>query len=279
MIGGRAKVSRLSMVLGVAFMVAGVGIRVGAVPTTLGGGSGGPRSSGSPMSGDPSATPVMATRSPVPDVSGPPATPSPVTSAAPDTTLDSADLASPAVSTLWFADDFDTVAAWPVGPLDWLATAVADGTYLIDAQPTDLPVVVMAAAGEGSPGDALTVTVELAFTADADPEAGAGPVIEDDQGTRLLALVSADGRVTLFRDSVESLDLLASGSISPPSGPVELELSVDANGATVSVDGVPVTSATASLAPIAFGLAVWVVSRSTTIVVDAYRVWVVDGAA
>ncbi len=280
--GRRATLARLSMVLGAALMVAGLGIRFGVIPIALGGGSGDPQPTGSLASGGPGSTPPAVTASSVPAASGrstatsPPTSPAPAT---PDATPAPSPLASPEAGTLWFADDFDTVAAWPEGSLDWLTADVAGGMYRIDAQPTDLPIFVMAAAGEGSPGPAVRVTALLAIAADADPATGAGVAIEDAAGARLLAMVSADGRVTLFQDSIESLDLLASGSISPPSGAVELALSLSGDAAAVSVDGIPVTSARATLSPVGVGLAVWAVGGPATIEVDSYRVWAAGGAA
>jgi hypothetical protein len=251
------------MVLGAVLVVAGLAIRAGIVPVTIGGGPGGPQPSGG-------TTITILVGSPVPAVASPA---TPIATSVPD------ELASPAAETLWFADDFDTVAAWPVGQLDWLTTAVEGGTYRIDAQPTDLPVVVMAAAGEGSPGRAVIVIVELAIAPGSNPTTGAGLAVVDAVGTRFLALVAADGRVSLLRDSIESLDLLASGSTSAPVGTVGLGLSIGAATTTVSVDGIPVTSAQASIAPNAVGLAVWAMGGPATIDVDTYRVWSVGDAA
>jgi hypothetical protein len=264
------------MVIGATVMAAGLGIRVGAIPITFGGGSGDLQPSGGLASGGPGATPAGALASPAPQ-----ATPAPTATAATAAppTAPPTPTPAPEAGTPWFADDFDAVAAWPVGPLDWLTADVAGGQYHIVARPTDLPVFVMAAAGEGSPGPMVRVTALLAISASADPATGAGVSIEDVAGARLLAMVSPDGRVTLFRDSIESLDLLASGSISPPSGVVELTLSLDAGTAAVSIDGIQVASARATLSTMGVGLAVWAVGGPAAIDVDAYRVWAGSGAA
>jgi len=268
------------MVLGATVMAAGLGIRIGVIPINFGGGSGGPQPSGSLASGGPGATPAGALASRVPQATlAPTAT---AATAAPPTvppTPTPTPTPAPEAGTQWFADDFDAIAAWPVGALDWLTADVAGGQYHIVARPTDLPVFVMAAAGEGSPGPTVRVTALLAIGADADPATGAGLALEDAAGARLLAMVSRDGRVTLLRDSIESLDLLASGSVSPPSGAVELTLSLSAGTAAVAVDGIQVASARATLSTMGVGLAVWAVGGPAVIDVDAYSVWAGGGAA
>ncbi len=181
---------------------------------------------------------------------------------------------TPEPGALWFGDDFDTVAAWPDGSLDWMTTSVAGGQYRIVTQVTDLPVVVMAAAGEGSPAGSITVAMRLTIPAGTDPESGAGLVLETVAGERLMALVFANGRVSLLRDSIESLDQLASGTVARPGGAVDLALSLGGGVAGVAVDGSPVASARVDLAPIGFGIAVWSPLKPATIDVDAYRVWV-----
>lgn len=273
----RAKLSRLMMVLGVASMAVGVGIRLGAIAL--------PGACGSECGAGPSPAPRVAVASPSasppasPDVTGPPATmaPTPTGTVVPAPTV--APSVSPEPGALWFSDDFDTVAAWPDGPLDWMTTSVAGGRYRIATQVTDLPVVVMAAAGEGSPGGSIIVTLRLTLASGADPETAGGLVLETGAGERLMALVSANGRVSLLRDSIESLDQVASGTISPPTGPVELTLSLGDGTAIAAVDGSQVASARLAFVPIGFGIAVWTPLKPATMDVDHYRVWVVDGAA
>ena len=281
---GRAKLSRLSMILGAALMLAGGGIRAGIIPVAPCGGSCGPGPSDSPAAGTPAAPPAIAVASVLPSAPGPTAPPSPVSSASsaqptlPSVPPDPTTPASPEPGTIWFADDFDTVAAWPDGNLDWVTTSVAGGQYRVAARVTDLPVVVMAAAGEGSPGADVLIAVRLTLGAGSDPETSAGLVVGDAGGMRLMALVSANGRVSLLRDSIESLEQLASGSITPPAGPVDLTLSLGRGTAIVAVDGVPLASAQAAFAPIEFGIAAWAPLRPATLDVDSYRVWV-RGAA
>jgi len=261
----RRTISIASMLSGVVLFVAGLGVRAGVIPISVGGTSSPAPSDGvavmapSPVSsvtalvGDPSAA---APSVPPSTPASPPASPSP-----------SADGAE-----LWFADDFDTVAAWPDGKLDWATTSIADGHFRIDARETDLPFFIMAAAGEGAPGSSVSVTANLSIAARAEPASAAGIALEDADGTRLLALVSADGRVSLFRDSIESFDGVASGSVVAPTGVFELTLALGGETATVSLDGNQIASARATLETIRVGLGVWAVGGPATIDVDSYRV-------
>jgi hypothetical protein len=173
--------------------------------------------------------------------------------------------------TTWFSDEFDVVAAWPDGRLDWMTTAVRDGAYRIDAIETDLPVFVFAAAGEGAPRVPVTVAADLVI-GPGDPATSAGIVLEAADGTRLIALVSGAGRVTILRDSIEQLDEVAVGFIDPPVAPVRLRLSLDGDTASVSIDGRVVASARETLAPIGFGLAVWA-RGDAAFEILRYEVW------
>lgn len=278
---GRAKLSRLMMVLGIASMVAGAWIRLGA--------GGLPSPCGSECGPGPTPTSAVALASPSagPGVTAPPATAAPVATPVPAPTVAPATptlaptvapTVVPEPGALWFGDDFDQVAAWPDGTLDWMTTSVVGGQYRIAAQVTDLPIVVMAAAGEGSPDGSILVAMRLTLPPGTDADAGAGLVLETVAGERLMVIVFANGRVSLLRDSIESLDQLASGTINPPGGPVELALSIGDGDATVVVDGSQVASARAAFAPIGFGIAIWAPLEPATIEVDQYRVWVVGPA-
>lgn len=249
------------MVAGAITMTVGFGVRAGTIPIGSGG-VGDPLATAGPYGDGPAATEVASDVSPAPD----PATEAPAES----------DPTTPGVGTLWFADAFDTVGAWPTGQLDWVTTSVADGLYRIEAQPTDLPVILTGTTGEGSPGTALTMSVRLAIPTDADPATSAGLVMEDAEGTRIMALVLRDGRVALLRDSIESLDLIASGAITPSSAMIDLSISLVNGSATVSADGEALASAQASIVPISFGLAVWAASKPATIDVDSYAIRVDD---
>ncbi len=244
-------------------MTVGTGIRTGTIPIGFNG-PGDPQATAGPYGDGPGTTQIASEASAAPSL-------------ATDVPAETAPT-SPGIGTLWFADDFDAEGAWPTGPLDWVTTSVADGLYRIDAQPTDLPVIVTGSTGEGSPGSALTVSVRLAIPADADPTTSAGPVMEDAEGARIMALVLGDGRVALLRDSIESLDLIASGAITAPSATIELSITLENGAATVAVDGAELATAQTSIAPISFGLAIWAADHRTTIEVDSYAIWVMDGA-
>lgn len=248
------------MVAGAITMTVGMGIRTGTIPL-VSGGPGDPSATAGPYGDGPGSTQEASDMSPVPN----PATDAPAV----------IDLATPGAGTLWFADEFDTAGAWPTGPLDWMTATVADGVYRLDVQPTDLPVTVTGATGEGSPGAALTVSARLSFPTDADPATSAGPVLQDAEGNRIMALVLADGRVALVRDTFESLDLLASGETAPPGGMIDLSITLENGSATVAVGGVSLATAETSLVPISFGIAVWAASRPATIEVDSYSIRVI----
>ena len=278
---GRAKWSRLMMVLGIASMVVGIWIRLG---------SGGlPSPCGSECGPGPTPTSAVALASPSagPGVTAPPATAAPVATpvatplpapTVPPATPTVSPTVAPEPGALWFGDDFDQVAAWPDGALDWMTTSITGGQYRIAAQVTDLPVVVMAAAGEGSPDGRILVAMRLTLPPGTDADAGAGLVLETVAGELLIVIVFANGRVSLLRDSIESLDQLASGTINPPAGPVDLTLSLGDGAAIAVVDGSQVASARLAFVPIGFGIAVWTPLKPATMDVDHYRVWVVTEA-
>ncbi len=266
--GTRRRASRASMLAGALLFVVGVGIRMGMVPA---GGVAGQGPSEGPSVASPEPTrvpPAPSTASVAPSAAAVPAptlkpsaspTPAPVSPApTPET---------------WFADDFDTVGAWPVGNLDLLKAEVSGGVYRVIAQPVDLPVVVVAGASDGWPGADLTLSADVGLAADADASSAVGLVIEDADGTRLLALVSAGGRVMLARDSMESFDVVASGSIPAPSGRIHLGLELASGRATVTIDGSPIAAATATLDPAFVGLAFWASGTRTRFEVDSYGVW------
>ena len=242
----RARLSRRGMTLGVAMMLGGAILRFGAVPIGLGAGAGDPAASptADPVSG---ASPVATEGSPT----GP-----------------------PDVAELWFGDDFTTEAAWPVGDLGLVVATVAAGRYVVDTEPVDLPVTIVAAAGDRAPDASRSVAIQVGVAfASGDPATSAGPILEDVTGARLMVLLSADGRVGLYRDSIESFDLLASAAIAPPSGVVTVGLLLDGEAATVLLDGAAVTSAVTSLVPVAVGLAVWSPFAPARVAFEAYRVW------
>ena len=266
--GAGQALGRLAMVAGGCLVAGGLALRFGAValpgadgPPEVVATSPGPAASGGPAA--PTAAQVVVA------TAAPPTTSPPLPSTTPSATV--------APGTPWFADDFETVAAWPTGDLDWLTAEVVDGRYRVEAQATDLPVVVLAAAGDGSPGADVAVGVRLEIMPAVDPTTAAGIALETVDGTRFLILLSADGRVTLYRDSIESFDGLASGTTTPPTGLAELRVTATAGTLTATVDSLPVVSARVTVVPVAVGLAVWVVGGPATVEVDRYEVWWLDG--
>ena len=270
----RTALGRLSMLAGTALMAGGLALRLGvvAVPGVGPDASPGPVAVASALPPD-ASTPMPDPASPAPSTPAPTAAPTlaptpaptPTPSATPDIT------APPGVT--WFADEFDTVAAWPTGDLEWLTTTVEGGRYRIEARETDLPVFVLAAAGEGSPGAGLVVSAPLEIPGSADSRSAAGIVLEAADGTRLVVLLGVDGRVSVYRDSLEAFDGLASGTIDPPAGLVDLRVTLADGVVTATVDGRPVVSAQAAIEPVAVGLAVWAVGGPATVSVDRYEVW------
>ena len=233
--------SWLSLVAGLVLMLAGAGIRAGVIPLAPAGGpSGEPGQSFGPAGGG------------------------------------SGDSAEPTISVdpdLWFADAFDTVAAWPTGSQGSLELAYVDGRYRVTGAAADLPEYVIATTGGATPGP--DVSVEAVVTVvDGMAAGGSGFGLEasDGAGTRLAVLIDAGGHVALLRDSTESLDLLASGTVPPSSGSRLVRLVFSAEGLAVYVDEALVTSTTEALLPAEFGLAVWPTDPSTVFWADDYRV-------
>jgi hypothetical protein len=174
---------------------------------------------------------------------------------------------SPSVDLL-FADDFTTEAAWASGNVTGGKARYADGWYIVDLVPIDLPGYLTPAAGDGPLPDTITVDVTMTV---AGADAKAGAFVADATGTKIGVLLSADGRVTIFRDSLESFDVLASGSTTASTGPVRLTLVVGPAGTLALIDGHPVTTIRDRLAPASFGLAIWAQTAPGTLNVDRFE--------
>lgn len=269
----RTALGRLSMLAGTGLMAGGLALRLGvvAVPGV------GPDASPGPVAIVTVSPP--ATSIPAPDpvstaVPTPASTSEPTSAATPASTP--APTVTPAITdppgATWFADEFEAVAAWPTGDLDWLTATVEGGRYRVDAQETDLPVIVLASAGEGSPGADLVVSAVLEIGAHTNAVTSAGIALEALDGSRLLVMLGADGRVSVYRDSIEVFDGLASGTTDPPAGLVELRVTVADGVVTATVDGRPVVSAQASVEPAGVGLAFWAVGGDATVSLDRYEV-------
>jgi hypothetical protein len=261
------------MLAGTGLMAGGLALRLGvvAVPGV------GPDASPGPVAIVTVSPP--ATSIPAPDpvstaVPTPASTSEPTSAATPASTP--APTVTPAITdppgATWFADEFEAVAAWPTGDLDWLTATVEGGRYRVDAQETDLPVIVLASAGEGSPGADLVVSAVLEIGAHTNAVTSAGIALEALDGSRLLVMLGADGRVSVYRDSIEVFDGLASGTTDPPAGLVELRVTVADGVVTATVDGRPVVSAQASVEPAGVGLAFWAVGGDATVSLDRYEV-------
>jgi hypothetical protein len=230
--------SRLSMVLGAVLLGTGALVRMGVSAADTG------------VVG-PTAT-VTAPPSVAPPSVAPPSVAPPSASVAP----------------LLFADEFDTEAAWPTGDLGPLVTRYENGRYVVDAEPIDLPVYLVPVA-EGLAGHgSLRVEATLELPAGA---ASAGVFASDGAGLIYGLLADGDGRVLLVRDTMESLDVLATGSV-PATGSVVVALLIEPDRIVGHVGGVPVVTAAASLVPSTFGLLVWTQQESATIAVDRFEV-------
>ena len=246
-------VSRLSMVFGAVLLGTGGLMRMGASAADTG------------VAG-PTAT--LAARPSAARPSAAPASAAPASVAPPSAVAPSGAPPSASVPPLLFADEFDTEAAWPTGELGPLVTRYENGRYVVYAEPIDLPVYLVPVA-EGLAGHgSLRVEATLELPAGA---ASAGVFASDGAGLIYGLLADGDGRVLLVRDTMESLDVLATGSV-PATGSVVVALLIEPDRIVGHVGGVPVVTAAASLVPSTFGLLVWTQQESATIAVDRFEV-------
>ena len=257
----RRVLSAGSLVAGLALTGASV---VGALPlgtTPVVGAD--PGRSPAPTSVAIGPTPVAPTSPPsIASATGPPATP----------TLS----ASPALpGTLWFEDTFSSEGAFWTGSGEYATAAYRDGSYDVRFKPVDLPVLLSAAAGEGSPGP--RVRVEAVFRLVSGPaDAEYGLAVTDVGGTRHLELaVEADGRYALYRDDVESFSSVLAGTRADVAGrrPMTLRLDIGPDGSKAFIDGLFLGQSDATFTPGGFGIAVRTTSGSARLLVDDYRVW------
>jgi hypothetical protein len=242
------------MVVGAVLFVAGLAMR---------GGLFGPVRASTPTAAPTGVVIALATSTAKAVTAEPAPTPSPTL--APASAL--VPTPSPSVDLL-FADDFGTEAAWATGKVAGGKARYAGGWYVVDLVPIDLPGYLTPAAGDGPLPDTITVDVTMTV---AGSDAKAGPFVADATGTRIGVLLSADGRVTIFRDSLESFDVLASGSTTAPTGPVRLTLVLGPAGTLALIDGHPVTTIRERLAPASFGLAIWAQTAPGTLKVDRFE--------
>lgn len=252
------------MVVGAVLFVAGLAMRGGVL---------GPARAASPTPAPSGAAIALATPTGSAVTLEPTLAPTPAPTLAPTSPPTLAPTSSPLLPTtnpadLLFADDFATEAAWATGTVSGGKARYADGWYVVDLVPIDLPGYLTPAAGDGPLPDTITVDVTLTI---AGADARVGPFAADASGTRIGAFLSAAGRVTIFRDSLESFDILASGSTTAPTGPVRLTLVLGPAGTLALVDGHPVATVREHLAPASFGLAIWAQTDPGTLKVDRFE--------
>jgi hypothetical protein len=240
------------MAVGGVLMAGGLAIRAGALGA-IGGPAGSPAptaTASTPVAGaaGTSAEPgVVSLGDPSPGADQP----------SPEPSRELSTESSPEPGQLIFADDFDVEAAWPTGMLGDIEARYVAGAYVLAGPPIDLPVFIAPVADTPPPEGRLVIEVLLDLTP---PGARAGAFVSDEQGTRWAVLGGSDGRVIVARDTVESLDVVAAGSVAAMGGSSRLEVTVDGEGLAVTVDGRAVVSLAAALQPVEFGLAVWPVA-------------------
>lgn len=203
---------------------------------------------------------------PTPSVTAPasvaPASVAPASVAPSSDALPSASPAAPL-----FADEFDTAAAWPTGDLGPLVTRYESGRFVIGAEPIDLPVYLVPVA-EGLSGQ-RSLRIEATIEVPVGTASG-GVFASDRAGLTYGLLADGDGRVALIRDTMESLDVLATGSVAA-GGSVVVTLLIEPDRIVGHVNGVPVVTVAGSLVPSTFGLVVWTQLESATIAVDRFE--------
>lgn len=131
-------------------------------------------------------------------------------------------------------------------------TAYGDGLFIVTGRGSELPSFIAPVAEPL--GAASTVVVETALT--LEPYAEAGVYVGTSDFERIGATVSADGRVAIFRDTTESLDVIGTGSVAV-TGPLRLTLTLDGSTLSAAVDGRQVVAVALPATALDFGLVVW----------------------
>jgi hypothetical protein len=245
----------ISTVLGIALLV----FSIGRVLAGMGGSPG------------PTDRPVVPTDAPLVT---PAPTPADVT---PEPTPLPTDAASPAPtsasSETWFADTFDTEAAWFVGEGEYFTTAVLEGLYAIEVRPTDLPTFLWAAS-EGPMGAAATIEATVLFAPEPlSTEAGIVAQAAD-LGTRLVFVVSPGGSWALFQDDTESFRTLVQGTsdLLHVEDPLRLRMDIGATSVAVSVNDTLLDTADVSITLAGFGIALRATEATGYVAFDEYVV-------
>ncbi len=245
----------ISTVLGIALLIFSIG-------RVLAGMAGSPGPTDRPVV--PTDAPLV-TSAPTPAAVTPEPTPLPTDAASPAPTSASGET--------WFADAFDTEAAWFVGEGEYFTTAILEGLYAIEVRPTDLPTFLWAAS-EGPMGDSATIEATVLFA----PEplsTEAGIVAQaGDLGTRLIFVVSPDGAWALYQDDTESFRTLLQGTsdLLRAEDPLRLRMDIGATGVAVSVNDTRLDTADVSIALAGFGVALRATEGTGYVAFDEYVV-------
>ncbi|HET7727449.1 MAG TPA: hypothetical protein VFK54_08995, partial [Candidatus Limnocylindrales bacterium] len=153
---------------------------------------------------------------------------------------------------LVFEDTFAFEGAWPTGQIGDVDAAYGDGLFLLAGPGSELPTFIAPVAEPLAA--ASTVTVEAALT--LEPYAEAGVYVGTGESERVGAVISADGRVAIFRDSIESLEVIGTGSVAV-TGPLRLTLTLHGSTVVAAVDGRQVVAVALPVRAVDFGLVTW----------------------
>lgn len=246
---GIALLSRLSMVAGLVLTVAGLSIRGGVLGVVAGGG---PSASAVPA---PSAVAVLASPTVAPVAVASPSA-DPATAPPPPVVVDPSPApvtAPPAdAAALVFEDTFEFEGAWPTGQLGDVEATYGDGLFILAGPGSELPTFIAPVAEPLAAASAVTVEATLTL----EPYAEAGVYVGTTDFEKVGAVVSWDGRVSIFRDSMESIEVVGTGSVIV-TGPLRLSLTLDGATLSAAVDGRQVVAVALSARGLDFGLATW----------------------
>lgn len=230
-------------------------------------------SQGGPPSPGPTASPGGIASAATPPASGTEPIPPASAQVSPPPSEAPSPVPSPAGQT-WFADGFDTEAAWFTGAGEYVTAAYAAGLYGVEVRPVDLPIYLWAVS-EGSPGPAATIEVTVIFDPGGPTTTEAGLVVQDvNTVDRLVLVVSPDGSWSLYRDDPESFRTVLRGTNPALKGGVPIRLMLELTGSQVgvSIDGQGLGAADAGLVLGSFGLAVRATEAAGQLAFDDYLV-------
>lgn len=245
----------ISTVLGIALVVVSFG-------RVLAGAGGSPGPTDRPVA--PTDAPVLTPAPTPPDVTPLP-TLLPTAPVSPASTSDS--------SETWFADSFDTEAAWFVGEGEYFTTAILEGHYAIEVRPTDLPTFLWAASEEPI-GAAAAIEATILFASEP-MSTEAGIVAQAlDLRTRLVFVVSPGGSWALYQDDIESLRTLLHGTsdLLRAEDPLRLSMDISPTSVAVSVNDTLLDTAGVSINLAGFGIALRATEATGYVAFDEYVV-------